>query len=115
LVTVGVPVYNGQRYLARALDSLPAQTFDDFEIVLCDNASEDRTGTSTRSPDNHGSSPFRQVRPGERRTGAAADMAVDLRASPGHPTLAYGGAAQLLLAGSVLDRFGVRERRLTAG
>jgi glycosyltransferase involved in cell wall biosynthesis len=45
-VTVGVPVYNGQRYLARALDSLPAQTFDDFEIVLCDNASEDRTGTT---------------------------------------------------------------------
>ena len=43
LVTVGVPVYNGQRYLARALDSLLAQTFDDFEIVLCDNASEDRT------------------------------------------------------------------------
>jgi glycosyltransferase involved in cell wall biosynthesis len=43
LVTLGVPVYNGQRYLARALDSLLAQTFDDFEIVLCDNASEDRT------------------------------------------------------------------------
>ena len=42
-MTVGVPVYNGQRYLARALDSLLAQTFDDFEIVLCDNASEDRT------------------------------------------------------------------------
>jgi glycosyltransferase involved in cell wall biosynthesis len=43
LVTVGVPVYSGQRYLARALDFLLAQTFDDFEIVLCDNASEDRT------------------------------------------------------------------------
>jgi Glycosyl transferase family 2 len=43
LVTVGIPVYNGERYLARALDSLLAQTFDDFEIVLCDNASEDRT------------------------------------------------------------------------
>ncbi|MGH9112849.1 MAG: glycosyltransferase family 2 protein [Acidimicrobiales bacterium] len=43
LVTVGVPVYNGERYLARALDSLLAQTFDDFEIVICDNASQDST------------------------------------------------------------------------
>jgi glycosyltransferase involved in cell wall biosynthesis len=43
LVTVGVPVYNGERYLARALDSLLTQTFDDFEIVICDNASQDST------------------------------------------------------------------------
>lgn len=43
LVTVGVPVYNGERYLARALDSLLAQTFVDFEIVICDNCSEDAT------------------------------------------------------------------------
>jgi len=42
-VSVGVPVYNGQRYLATALDSLLAQTFQDLEIVICDNASTDGT------------------------------------------------------------------------
>jgi glycosyltransferase involved in cell wall biosynthesis len=43
LVSVGVPVYNGERYLADALDSLLAQTFEDFEIIISDNASTDRT------------------------------------------------------------------------
>jgi len=42
-VSVGVPVYNGELFLAEALDSLLAQTFSDFEIVICDNASTDRT------------------------------------------------------------------------
>lgn len=42
-VSVGVPVYNGERYLARALDSLLAQDFSDFEIIICDNASTDST------------------------------------------------------------------------
>lgn len=42
-VSIGVPVYNGERYLAATLDSLIAQTFDEFELVICDNASTDRT------------------------------------------------------------------------
>lgn len=43
-VTIGMPVYNGARHLARALDSLLAQTFTDFELLIADNASTDRTG-----------------------------------------------------------------------
>src|SRR5437879_2557042 len=43
-VSIGVAVYNGERYLAEALDSLLAQTFEDFELTICDNASTDRTG-----------------------------------------------------------------------
>lgn len=42
-VSVGIPVYNGVETLPRALDSLLAQTFADFEIVISDNASEDGT------------------------------------------------------------------------
>ncbi|MEB3293272.1 MAG: glycosyltransferase family A protein [Synechococcales bacterium] len=42
-VSIGVPVYNGEKYLRAALDSLLAQTFTDFEIVICDNASSDST------------------------------------------------------------------------
>lgn len=38
-----MPVYNGDNYLAPALDSLLAQTFTDFELIICDNASTDRT------------------------------------------------------------------------
>jgi len=42
-VSVGVAVYNGEKYLAKALDSLAAQTFIDFEVILSDNASTDST------------------------------------------------------------------------
>lgn len=42
-VSIGVPVYNGARFLERALDSLLAQTFQDLEIVISDNASTDET------------------------------------------------------------------------
>lgn len=47
-LTIGLPVYNGERYLAEALDSLLAQTFTDFELVISDNASEDRTAEICR-------------------------------------------------------------------
>jgi glycosyltransferase involved in cell wall biosynthesis len=43
LVSVGLPVYNGERYLAQALDAILAQDLDDFEVVVSDNASDDLT------------------------------------------------------------------------
>jgi glycosyltransferase involved in cell wall biosynthesis len=42
-LSIGLPVYNGERYLEAALRSLAAQTFDDYELIICDNASTDRT------------------------------------------------------------------------
>ena len=43
LVSIGLPVYNGENYLAEALDSLLAQTYTHFELIISDNASTDRT------------------------------------------------------------------------
>lgn len=43
-VTVGMPVHNGAATIRAALDSLLSQTFRDFQIVVCDNASTDATG-----------------------------------------------------------------------
>lgn len=48
LVSVGVPVYNGEDYLRQALDALLAQDLDDFEVIVCDNASSDATGEIAR-------------------------------------------------------------------
>lgn len=42
-VSVGVPVFNAERFLPRALDSLLDQTLSDFELIISDNASFDRT------------------------------------------------------------------------
>jgi glycosyltransferase involved in cell wall biosynthesis len=42
-VSIGVPVYNGARYLPAALDSILGQTFRDLEVIISDNASTDGT------------------------------------------------------------------------
>jgi glycosyltransferase involved in cell wall biosynthesis len=42
-LSIGLPVYNGERFLRFALDSILAQTFTDYELVICDNASTDET------------------------------------------------------------------------
>ena len=43
LVSIGLPVYNGERYLAEAIESLLAQDYQNMEIIICDNASIDTT------------------------------------------------------------------------
>ncbi len=42
-VSIGLPVFNGERFVAEAIDSILAQTFTDFELIVSDNASTDRT------------------------------------------------------------------------
>ena len=42
-LSIGIPVFNGQEFLPELLDRFLAQTFRDFEILICDNASSDRT------------------------------------------------------------------------
>jgi len=42
-VNIGLPVYNGERFLKETLDSLLCQTYHDFEIIVSDNGSTDRT------------------------------------------------------------------------
>jgi len=42
-VTIGLPVYNGEKLLPRALDCWVNQDFQDFELIISDNGSTDRT------------------------------------------------------------------------
>lgn len=73
-VSIGLPVYNGENYLAQALDSLLAQTLEDFELIISDNASTDATERIcreyaardpriryVRQPRNRGGSPNQNV------------------------------------------------------
>ncbi len=43
LVSIGLPVFNGEMYLKSALDSLLEQSYRNLEIIVCDNASTDAT------------------------------------------------------------------------
>lgn len=43
LISVIMPCLNGERHIQAAIDSVLAQTFDDFELIVVDNGSTDRT------------------------------------------------------------------------
>ncbi len=43
LVTIGLPVYNGDYFIEETLKSILNQTYDDFELIISDNASTDTT------------------------------------------------------------------------
>jgi glycosyltransferase involved in cell wall biosynthesis len=47
-VSIGMPVFNGANYLHRSVHSLLAQDFEDFELIISDNASTDATAAICR-------------------------------------------------------------------
>ena len=47
-VTIGMPLYQAERYLREAVDSALAQSFEAFTVLLCDNASTDSTPSVSR-------------------------------------------------------------------
>ena len=54
-VSICLPVYNGENYVREAITSILEQTFEDFELIISDNASTDGTGeicrdAATRDP-----------------------------------------------------------------
>ncbi|WP_200817535.1 glycosyltransferase family 2 protein [Calothrix rhizosoleniae] len=70
LLTIGLPVYNGERFLKTTIESILNQSFKDFELIIVDNASEDMTEEICkeyaakdkrihyhRNPDNIGAAP----------------------------------------------------------
>jgi len=42
-VSIGLPVYNGENFVAESIQSILDQTYRDFELIISDNASTDRT------------------------------------------------------------------------
>jgi len=47
-ISICVPVYNGEAFLSQALDSILAQTYRDYELLISDNASTDSTAEICR-------------------------------------------------------------------
>jgi glycosyltransferase involved in cell wall biosynthesis len=44
-LSVGLPVYNGEKFLAQSIEALLGQTYEDFELIISDNASTDGTAS----------------------------------------------------------------------
>jgi glycosyltransferase involved in cell wall biosynthesis len=47
-LSIGLPVYNGEKYLAESLDALLGQSYENFELIISDNASTDGTAAICR-------------------------------------------------------------------
>jgi len=48
LITIGLPCYNSEKYLAQSIESLLNQTYGNFVLILSDNASTDGTADICR-------------------------------------------------------------------
>lgn len=80
-LSIGLPIYNGEQYLAESLDHLLAQSFADFELIISDNASTDGTQQICRRYAARDSR-IRYLRQ-PRNIGAAPNHDVVLRAARG--------------------------------
>ena len=47
-LSIGLPVYNGEKFLAESIESLLGQSYEDFELIISDNASTDGTADICR-------------------------------------------------------------------
>jgi glycosyltransferase involved in cell wall biosynthesis len=87
-VAIGVPLYNRADHLEEALDSLLAQEYDDFALVLLDDASTDATpNIAARYAEHHPRVTFER---NERRLGMTENWRrVFIRAREIHPGALY--------------------------
>ena len=47
-LSIGLAVYNGENFLAQSIEALLGQTYEDFELIISDNASTDSTADICR-------------------------------------------------------------------
>lgn len=133
-LSIGLPVYNGEQYLSEALDALLGQSFEDFELIISDNASTDGTADIcrryaaedprvryVRQPRNIGAAPnhnfvFQQARGELFKWGSHDDLyGRDLlrrcvEALDEHPLVVLAHAWHAIIdgAGTVTERFDYR-------
>ena len=74
-----MPVHNGERFIGRAIDSVLAQTFTDFELLIIDDASADATAGTIRG---YGDARVRYVA-NDSHQGLAASLNIGLRHANG--------------------------------
>jgi glycosyltransferase involved in cell wall biosynthesis len=80
-VSICLPVYNGENYVAVAIESMLAQTFADFELIITDNASTDRTEEICRRFAD--ADPRVRYHRNDRNVGGARNQAIAVQLSRG--------------------------------
>src|SRR5687767_8665908 len=70
-VSIAIPVYNGENYLRLSIESILAQDYSDFELIITDNASTDGTEAICRDYANR--DPRVRYARNERNIGASGN------------------------------------------
>ena len=55
-ITIGIPVFNGEDFIRKSIESVLSQTFLDFELIISDNGSTDSTSLICREYAKNGTS-----------------------------------------------------------
>ncbi|MEI6057424.1 MAG: glycosyltransferase family 2 protein [bacterium] len=79
LISVIMPVHNGEKYLAEAIRSILAQTLKDFEFIIIDDCSTDHTAETIKSFKD----PRIIVIKNDRQSGVAASLNKGINAAKG--------------------------------
>ena len=77
-VSVIIPVYNGESYLADAIESVKAQTYADWEIIAVDDGSKDRSPSILREYEKGLSAKFRLITQENQGISAARNRAIGI-------------------------------------
>ena len=77
-ISVIVPIYNVQDYLEECLDSILRQDFSDYEVILVDDGSTDRSGTIAEEYAERGGERVRVVHQANGGLGAARNTGIEL-------------------------------------
>lgn len=81
LVSIGMPAFNGERYVRAAIESVLRQTYSNIELIVSDNASSDRTRSICA--EMAASDPRIKLSVNERNVGAAENFRIVERAAQG--------------------------------
>ena len=85
LVSVIVPSYNSAETICETLNSIKAQTYQHFEVIICDDASTDKTVQSCRAwlDENHGIAKITRLLVGEENVGTCKNLNNAIRLAHG--------------------------------
>jgi glycosyltransferase involved in cell wall biosynthesis len=104
LVSVITPVFNAERFLPEAIESVLAQTFDDWELLVVDDGSQDRSSEIARA---YAAGHPRRVRylehPGHANRGATTSRNLGIQACAGE-YIAFLDADDVWLPGKLADQ-----------
>lgn len=96
-VAIGLPVFNGERFVTQAIESICGQSFTDWQLLICDNASTDSTSSICLRFAH--SDPRIRYHRNDRNIGASPNFNLAFELSPPAPYFRWASCDDLIQPG----------------